>query len=64
MSQTFWWLIYSLMADLLVLSFGHWDLFDIWFLVLGVFMILINKIIIVNPIGYLVILRDLGRGDQ
>jgi len=52
------------MADLLVLSFGHWDLFDIWFLVLGVFMILINKIIIVNPIGYLVILRDLGRGDQ
>ena len=50
------------MADLLALSFGHWDLSDILFLVLGVFMILINKIILVNPIGYLVILRDLDRG--
>ena len=79
------------MADLLVLSFGHWDLpfdlfdlealdrlaqggesfdsaqdrepverlvepFDIWFLVLGVFMILINEIILLNPTGYLAIL--------
>jgi hypothetical protein len=36
-----------------ILSFGHCDLFDIWLLVLGVSMILINKIIIANPMAYL-----------
>jgi hypothetical protein len=41
------------MAILLVLSFGHWYLFDIWLLVLGISMILNKKIIFVNPIGYL-----------
>jgi len=38
-----------------MLSIGHWDLFDIWRLVLGISIILIDKIIIVNPFGYLLI---------
>jgi len=26
-----------------ILNLGHWDLFDIWFLVLGIFMISIKN---------------------
>jgi hypothetical protein len=31
-----------------ILNLGHWDLFEIWFLVLGIFMIFITQAICVT----------------
>jgi hypothetical protein len=31
-----------------ILNLGYWDLFEIWILVLGIFMLLINSLIIYN----------------
>ena len=36
-----------------ILNFGHWDLFEIWFLVLGIFVILIKQVATVYPVNYL-----------
>jgi len=36
-----------------ILNLGHWDLFDIWFLVLEIFMILIKQVIFVKSVNYL-----------
>jgi len=36
-----------------VLNFGHWYLFDIWFLVLGIFMIFIEQVSSLNSVNYL-----------
>jgi hypothetical protein len=36
-------------GGLIVLNFGHWYLFGIWYLELEISMILFNKIISVSP---------------
>jgi len=36
-----------------VLSFGHWYLFEIWFLALGILMIFIDQVSFVNSANYL-----------
>jgi len=36
----------------LILNFGHWHLFEIWFLMLGFFMIFTKHVTSVNPINY------------
>ena len=35
------------------ISFDHWDLFGIWYLMLGISMILSNNIVYVTPTSYL-----------
>jgi len=35
-----------------ILKLGHWDLFEIWFLVLGIFMIPIKQLIFLNSVNY------------
>ncbi len=36
-----------------ILNLCHWNLFEIWFLVLGIFMIVVTQVILVNSIHYL-----------
>ncbi|MFH1674254.1 MAG: hypothetical protein ABIF87_12625, partial [Pseudomonadota bacterium] len=36
-----------------ILNFGHWYLFGIWFLVLGIFMIFIEQVSSLNSVNYL-----------
>ncbi len=36
-----------------ILNLGHWDLFEIWFLVLGIFMIFTRIVAFVNSVNYL-----------
>ena len=36
-----------------ILDFGHWDLFEIWFLVLVIFMIFIKQVTFVYSVNYL-----------
>ena len=36
-----------------ILNLGHWDLFEIWFLVLGIYMVLFKHAIYVNSVDYL-----------
>jgi len=36
-----------------ILNLGHWDLFEIWFLVLGIFMIYIKQLTFLNSVNYL-----------
>ena len=35
-----------------ILNLGHWDLFEIWFLVLGIYMVLVKHAIYVNSDNY------------
>jgi hypothetical protein len=34
-------------------EFGRWDLFEIWFLVIGIFMIFIQQVIFAKSVKYL-----------
>jgi hypothetical protein len=36
-----------------ILNLGHWNLFEIWFLVLGIFMIFIEQVTFVYSAKYL-----------
>ena len=36
-----------------ILNLGHWNLFEIWFLVLGIFMIFIKQVPYIRPITWL-----------
>ena len=36
-----------------ILNLGHWDLFEIWLLELGIFMIVIKQVIFVKSVKYL-----------
>jgi hypothetical protein len=36
-----------------ILNLDHWKLFEIWFLMLGIFMILLNQVISEKPVNYL-----------
>jgi hypothetical protein len=36
-----------------ILNLGHWNLFEIWFLVLGIFMIFIKQVNWVYSVDYL-----------
>ncbi len=36
-----------------ILNLGHWNLFEIWFLVLVIFMIFIDQVTFVKSVNYL-----------
>jgi len=40
------------------LNLSHWDLFEIWFLVLGIFMIFTGQITFVKSVNFLFKLRS------
>jgi len=36
-----------------ILNLGHWDLFEIWFLVLGIFIIFVDRLLFLKTENYL-----------